>query len=103
MCFLYHPGKADVVANVLSRLSMGSVSHVEEAKRNIVKDVHRFSYLGVWIEYSPNGGLVVHHNFRSYLVVEVKSKQQLDQAFIVLKEYVLGKLNDLFSLGGMVF
>ena len=26
----YHPGKANVVADALSRLSMGSVAHVEE-------------------------------------------------------------------------
>ena len=36
---LYHPSKANVVVDVLSLLSLGSVSYVEEAKRNIVKDV----------------------------------------------------------------
>ncbi|WMV37550.1 hypothetical protein MTR67_030935 [Solanum verrucosum] len=30
MNVLYHPGKANVVANALNRLSMGSVEHVEE-------------------------------------------------------------------------
>ena len=29
MKFLYHPGKANVVADALSRMTMGSVSHVE--------------------------------------------------------------------------
>ena len=28
----YHPGKANVVADALSRLSMSSVAHVEEKK-----------------------------------------------------------------------
>ena len=40
MSVLYHPDKANVVSDALSRLSMGSVSHVEESKRNLVKDVH---------------------------------------------------------------
>ena len=47
MSVLYHPGKANVVANTLSRMSMGSVSHVEKEKKELVKDVHRFSLLGV--------------------------------------------------------
>ena len=80
------------------------MSHVEEAKRNLVKDVHRLSHLGVWIEDSPIGCMVVHHNSELSLVVELKSKQPTDQALMELKESVLGKLNDSLSLGvgGMV-
>jgi len=33
----YHPGKANVVENALSRLSMGSVAHVEEERKEIAK------------------------------------------------------------------
>ncbi|WMV50720.1 hypothetical protein MTR67_044105 [Solanum verrucosum] len=33
MNVLYHPGKANVVVDALSRLSMGSVAHVEEEKK----------------------------------------------------------------------
>ena len=36
-----------MVADVLCRMTMGSVSHVEEDKKDIVKDVHRFARLGV--------------------------------------------------------
>ena len=32
MSVLYHPGKANVVADALSRMTMGSVSHLDEAK-----------------------------------------------------------------------
>ena len=45
----------------------------------LVRDVHRFSRLGVRLEDSPNGGLMVHHNSESSVVVEVKSKQNVDQ------------------------
>ena len=33
MSILYHPGKANVVADALSRLSMGSTTHFEEDKK----------------------------------------------------------------------
>ena len=41
MCVLYHPDKANVVVDVLSHMTMGSVSHVNKAKKDLVKDVHR--------------------------------------------------------------
>ena len=44
MSVLYHPGKANFVADALSRLSMGSVSHVEDGKKELVKDVHRLAH-----------------------------------------------------------
>ena len=43
----YHPGKANVVADALSRLSMGSVAHFEEEMKELVEDVHRIAFLGV--------------------------------------------------------
>ena len=97
MSVLYYSIKANVVADALSRLSIGSVSHAEQAKRNLVKDVHRLARLGVRIEYSPIGGLVVCHNSES-LVVEVKSKQHLNHTLMELKESVLSKLSESFSL-----
>ena len=83
MSVLYHPDRANVVADALSRMTMGSVSDVEEAKKDLVKDVHRLARLGVRLEDSPYGGMV-HHNFESSLVVEVKSKQHLDQPLMEL-------------------
>ena len=65
----YHLGNANVVADALSCLSMGNVSHVEESKRNLVKNVHRLDLLGVWVENSPINGVVVHHNSESSFVV----------------------------------
>ena len=41
----YHPGKENIVADALSRLSMGSVAHVEEKRKDLVKDVHRLARL----------------------------------------------------------
>ena len=60
-----------MVGNTLSRMTMGSVSHVEEVKKYQVKDVHRLARLGVRLEYFMNGSFMVRHNFESFLVVEV--------------------------------
>ena len=43
---------------------------------------------------------MVHHNFETSLVVEVKSKQHLDKPLMEFKKVLLGKLNESFSLGG---
>ena len=47
MSVLYHPGKANVVVDALSRMTMASVSQPKEEKKEIVKDVHRLDHLGV--------------------------------------------------------
>ncbi|KAH0724948.1 hypothetical protein KY284_000813 [Solanum tuberosum] len=39
--------KVNVVADALSRLSMDSVAHVEEERKELAKDVHRLARLGV--------------------------------------------------------
>ena len=60
MSLHYHPRKANVVADALSRLSMGSLSHVEEGKKEMVKDIHRLANLGVRLLDSEDGGVIVH-------------------------------------------
>ena len=78
MSVLYHLGKTNVVADDLSRMTKGSVSHVDESKKDLVKDVHRLVHLGVLLEDSPNTGFMFHHISESSLVVKVKSKKHLD-------------------------
>ena len=102
MNVLCHPGKANVVADALSRITMSSVFHLDETKKDLARDVHRFARLGVRFESSLDGGDIVHHNLESSLVAEVMSKQHLDLALMELKESILTKLNELFSLGRMV-
>ena len=47
MSVLYHPGKYNVVTNDLSKMTMASVSHVEDEKKELVHEVHRMARLGV--------------------------------------------------------
>ena len=74
----YHPGKANVVADALSRLSMGSLSHVEEGKKEMVKDIHRLANLGVRLLNSKDGGVIINELAKSSLCAEVKEKQVED-------------------------
>ena len=47
MSVLYYLEKANVVADALSRMTMGRVSHVEELNIHYVKDFHKLARLGV--------------------------------------------------------
>ena len=82
-----------MVEDALSRMNMGSVSHVEDGKKYLVKYVHRLAQLGVRLKDSPNGGFMVHSNSESSLVVEVKYKQHHDPLMMELKKSVLSKFN----------
>ena len=80
----YHPSKANVVADSLSRLSMGSVAHVEEEKKEVVKDVHRLARLGVCL-MSISDSIVTFKNGAEWsLAVEVKEKQDTDPILLEL-------------------
>src|SRR5688572_31137563 len=79
---LYHPGKANVVADALSRLSMGSVSHVEEGKKELVKDVHILAHLGVRLVDANDGKVLITKGSQYFLVNDVKAKQGLDPKLV---------------------
>ena len=55
----YNPGKANVVADALNILSIGSVAHVEEERKEIMKDVHRLTRLGVRLMSISDSGVIV--------------------------------------------
>ena len=69
MSVLYHSDKANVVVDTLNSINMGSVSHVEEGKKGLVKDIHRLAQLGVRLEDSPKDSFMVHYKSESSLVV----------------------------------
>ena len=93
----YHPGKTNVVEDALSRLYMGSVAHVEDERKELVKDVHRLSLLGVRLPSISDCGVKVHNVEESYFVMEVKEKQDSDPIFLELKNVVLNERVEIFS------
>ncbi|KAH0704841.1 hypothetical protein KY285_019119 [Solanum tuberosum] len=72
MNVLYYSGNANVVADALSRLSMGSVAHVEEENKELAKDVHRLARLGVCLTDTSDCGVIVQNGSESSLVAELK-------------------------------
>src|SRR5688572_32686051 len=100
MSVLYHPGKVNVVGDALSRLSMNSVSHVEDEKKELVREVHRLARLGVRLVDSSDGGVVVLNGSESSLMMDVKAKQDMYPSFVKLKKSVETKVIEAFSKGG---
>ena len=64
-----HPGKTNVEADYLSRLSMGSVAHVEEQMEELLNDVHRrLAILRVHLMSILESGVTVYNGVESSLV-----------------------------------
>ncbi|WMV07808.1 hypothetical protein MTR67_001193 [Solanum verrucosum] len=61
---------------------MGSVSHVEDDKKELVRYVHRLTRLGVRLVDSNEGVVMVHNGFESSFVSGVKAKQGLDPILV---------------------
>ena len=45
MSVIYHPGKANMVMDSLSGMTMGRVFYVEEGKKDLMNDILRFGRL----------------------------------------------------------
>lgn len=97
MSLLYHPGKANVVANDLSRLSMGNVAYVEEDKKKFISGVHQLSRLGIRLVDSAEGSVWVLNSLESSLVAEVKGKQDRDTSLVKLKDVVRDEKVEVLS------
>ena len=78
-------------------MTIGSVTHVPNDNKELVRCVHRLARLGVQLKDSRKGGFMVNHNSESFLVVEVKSRTHLDPQLMELKKLVLIKLCESFS------
>ncbi|XP_070017454.1 uncharacterized protein [Nicotiana sylvestris] len=57
-------GKANVVADALSRLSMSSLAHVEAEKRQLAREIHQFDYLGVRLVDFDDGGVFTQKHYK---------------------------------------
>ncbi|KAK6789369.1 hypothetical protein RDI58_013168 [Solanum bulbocastanum] len=100
MSILYHTSKANVVADALSSFFMGSTNHFEEDNKELERNVHRLSKLGVRLMDSTEGRVVVMNGAESSLVLEVKEKQDQDPIFLELKAKVHKQKVLAFEQGG---
>ena len=57
---LYYPGKANVVADTLSRKSMGSLAHIAVIRRPLVEEIHKLEEGRVQFEIGEFGKFLAH-------------------------------------------
>ena len=81
----YNPGKANVVADALSRLSVGITTHVDDGKKELVKDIHLLASLRVRLMCPTSGGVLIHLSSKSSLLAEVKKGKHVDPMLMELK------------------
>ena len=92
---LYHPGKANVVADALSRKSMGSLAHIVEVRRPVVKEFQDLLASGVRFEVAGTESLLAHVHARSTLVYTIKVTQSKDPHLRkIVEETQAGKVSD---------
>lgn len=97
MSVMHHPSKANMEANALSRMSMGSVNHIEEGKKELVKDVYHLAYLGVRLSGFDKSDILMQNRSKSSLIVDVKAKKDLYQTLVELMKLVIEKKIEVFS------
>ncbi|KAH0778789.1 hypothetical protein KY290_005216 [Solanum tuberosum] len=99
MSVLCNPDKVNVVVDALSWLSMGSVSHIDDDKKELVRDVPRLARLGVRLVDSTIGSVMVHNGSKLSFVSDVKAKKDFDPTLVESKETMLKMFVEAFSQG----
>ena len=94
-----HLRKVNVLANSLSRLSMGSVAIVEEERKDLVKDAHSLARLEVLLMRISDSGVTVQNRAKSSLLVEVKEKKDRHPIFLEIKGTIHNQREEVFSQG----
>ncbi|WRX31000.1 Reverse transcriptase [Theobroma cacao] len=72
---LYHPGKANVVVDALSRKSMGSLAHISVDRRSLIREKHSLGDMGVHLEVLEANALLDHFRVRLILMDQIKEAQ----------------------------
>ena len=78
---LYHPGKANVVADALSRKvgSMGSQAHLQVSRRPLAREVQTLANDFMRLEVNEKGGFLAGVEARSSFLDKIKGKKFDDE------------------------
>jgi hypothetical protein len=68
----YHPDKANVVADALSRKSSGSLAYIQEVRRPLIRELHELVD-GVKFDLSEAGAMIAHFQVKSDLFDKIKA------------------------------
>ncbi|XP_043811986.1 uncharacterized protein LOC122723547, partial [Manihot esculenta] len=84
----YHPGKANVVADALSRKSLGSLSHIAVERRPVVKDFDKLMEEGLQLQLSGTGALIAQMRVTPVFLEQVALKQHEDPELVKIARTV---------------
>eukprot|EP00257_Ricinus_communis_P020970 XP_015580345.1 uncharacterized protein LOC107261992 [Ricinus communis] len=87
--------KVNVVTDVLSRKSVGSLAHISAEKRSLAKELHELYDQGLQIEILESGVLLAHFRIRSVLVDRIRMAQNRDLRLQkILEDVQQGRANN---------
>ena len=75
---LYHPGKANVVANALSQKSIGSLAHIVVERRPLISEIREVFQPCVVTEMVDPSTLLAYFQVQPLLKNEITMAQQQD-------------------------
>ncbi|XP_017976424.1 PREDICTED: uncharacterized protein LOC108661940 [Theobroma cacao] len=96
---LYHPGKANVVADALSRKSMGSLAHISIDKRFLIREMQGLRDMAVYFKVSETNALLVYFRVRPILIDRIREDQSKDEFVIKALEDLQGRKGKMFTKG----
>ena len=88
---LYHPGKANVVVDTISRKagSMGSLAHLQVSRRPLAREVQILANDLMILEVNEKGGFLACVEAISSFLDKIKGKQFHDEKLIQIRDKVL--------------
>ena len=88
---LYHPGKANVVADALSRKagSMGTLAHLQVSRRPLAREVQTLANEIMRLEVLDKRRFLACVEARSSFLDKIKGKQFTDEKLIPIRDMVL--------------
>ena len=88
---LYHLGKANVVADALSRKAgiMGSLAHLQVSGRPLAREIQTLSNDFMRLKVNEKGGFLASVEARSSFLDKIKGKQFDDEKLSRIRDMVL--------------
>ena len=86
LSILYHPGKANVVADALSRkaVSMGSLAFLSTTERPLDMDIQSLANWKIRLDISDSRCVLAYVDAQSSLLDRIRSRQSEDEDLVAL-------------------